>query len=413
MPKKRKSNSRRSPKHRPLLRKQGEHPSTARTQAPARPPSNNGMSQLPALAHAERPRKAAPLPERRPASPPAAPGATSDDVPSHSAPALYGVGATYWLDGDEPGARSAVHFFGTGLDGDNREQRFERRISVPDLPSGVGRASLTVAVRGIPAGRWHIRAQAVDGLGKPVGGPQYEDLETKLWPFVRGPGVRPFAWTTLVLLGVLLAIGVQGLLVSAEGLDPTAAGLSALAASLVGFLSAKVGFMVLHRVPPSQFATAGTMIQAFLLGAFGALVGFAWLLDLPVLRLLDLTTPGVFAAMALGRPGCWLGGCCAGRPTASRWGLWSSDRRIGVRRVPVQLIESALAATIAVGSLVLVLAGDQRPHGLVLALSASIYTLARQLLFPLRAQARRTTRGRVVTIAGASVATLASLALLL
>lgn len=414
MPKKRTSNSKRAPQNRPLPRKQVAHPPVARTPVPARPQPGNGTSQPSKPATFPRLDAPAPAPVHHPAPAEAAvPGGPVNDVQGDRAPAPYGVGPTYWIGGNDPEVPSAVHFLGTGVEGDSRGQRFERNASVPDLPPGVGRTSFTASVRDLPAGIWHIRAQGVDELGLPVGAPQHEDLSTRLWPFVRGPGVRPLAWSTLVLLGVVLALVMQVLLVRAHGLDARAAGLSAVAAAVVGFLSAKVGFMVLHRVPPSDFATAGTLIQAFLVGAFGALVGFTWLVDLPVLRLLDLTTPGVFAAMALARPGCWLGGCCAGRPTASRFGLWSSDRRIGVRRVPVQLMESALAGSIALASLALVLTADQRPYGVLLALSASAYTLSRQLLFPLRAEARRTSRGRIAAMAGASVAIAVSLALLL
>lgn len=409
MPKRRSSSSKRSPKKGAPPSKQAGRPAVVRTQVPP----GSGTPELRALAQEKQLTVRARAAARQPAPGPDAAGAPVEDVTAPGAPAMYGVGATYWLDGDQSRAPSSVHFLGTGLDGDGRGERFERRVPVPDLPAGVGRASLTSAVRELPAGRWHIQAQAVDVFGRPVGEPQYEDVQTKLWPFVRGPGVRPLAWSTLVLLGVILAVTIQALLVSANGLDARAAAFSAVAAAAIGFLTAKAGFMVVHRVPPSQFAAAGTLIQAFLVGAFGSLAGFAWFVDLPLLQLLDLTAPGVFAAMALARPGCWLGGCCAGRPTASRWGLWSSDRRIGVRRVPVQLMESALAAAVAGVLLLLVLAVDQRPYGVVLLLGVSTYTLGRQLLFPLRTEARRTSRGRILTMAGASVATAASLALLL
>jgi phosphatidylglycerol:prolipoprotein diacylglycerol transferase len=345
--------------------------------------------------------------------PAAAEPATPADAPhAPEEPAFYGVAPTYWLERSDVGTPAAVRFVGTALDGERPGRRFERTVPFPELPPHVGRNSLTVPVRNLAAGTWHVQAQGVDEQGQPVGVAQSEALSTRLYPFLRGPGVRPFAWPALVLLGVVLAVVTQVLLVRAEGLDAQPAGLSAVAAAVVGFLSAKAGFMAWHRVPPSKFASAGTMIQAFLVGAFGSLVGFAWLADLPVLRLLDLTTPGVFAAMALARPGCWLGGCCAGRPTVSRWGIWSSDRRVGVRRVPVQLMESALAAVIASVSLVLVLAVDQRSYGLVLTLSASLYTLGRQLLFPLRAEARRSPRGRLLVTAVAAVTTVASLGLL-
>jgi len=64
----------------------------------------------------------------------------------------------------------------------------------------------------------------------------------------------------------------------------------------------------------------------------------------------------VFVGMAIGRPGCFFAGCCSGRPTVSRWGLWSSDRRIGIRRIPIQLIEAAAALLIGVTALSLTLA---------------------------------------------------------
>jgi hypothetical protein len=63
-------------------------------------------------------------------------------------------------------------------------------------------------------------------------------------------------------------------------------------------------------------------------------------------------------------------------------------------------------------SLVLVLAVDERSYGLVLALSASLYTLGRQLLFPLRAEARRSSRGRPLVGAVAAVTATVSVGLL-
>ena len=344
----------------------------------------------------------------RPVSP--VPSQETDD--SGNEPAVHGVAATYWVQAGAPGAGAAIRFTGTAIDGEASGQRFERIIPVPALPAGAGRAAVTAKVQGLPGGTWRVIAQAVGENGQPVGAPQQEQVRSRLGPLVRGPGVRPLAWPALVALGVLLAVLVQAALVRSSGLDVTASVLSAVAAAVVGFVVAKAAYMVVHRVPLSGFAAAGTLIQAFLAGAFTALVGFAWLADLPVLRLLDLTTPGVFAAMALARPGCWLGGCCAGRVTASRWGLWSSDRRIAVRRVPVQLLESGLAAAVSLAALTLVVTSDPRPAGTVLALSAALYTLGRQALFPLRAEVRRTSRGRVSATAFAAAVAATSTLLL-
>ena len=58
------------------------------------------------------------------------------------------------------------------------------------------------------------------------------------------------------------------------------------------------------------------------------------------------------AAVAIGRLGCFVGGCCYGRQTSLPWGVNFGD---GLRRHPTQLYEAAFHATMA-----LVLAGMRR-----------------------------------------------------
>ena len=75
--------------------------------------------------------------------------------------------------------------------------------------------------------------------------------------------------------------------------------------------------------------------------------------------------------------------------------MWSSDRRVGTRRIPVQLLESAVAAVLGTVALVLVVAVEP-PGGTVLVGTVAAYTFARQVLFPLRTVPRDTTHGRAV-----------------
>lgn len=153
---------------------------------------------------------------------------------------------------------------------------------------------------------------------------------------------------------------------------------------------------------------AGTCIQGFLLGGFGTLAVGSLLAGPPVGVLLDATTPGVLFAMALARPGCFLGGCCAGRPTLSRWGLWSSDRRIGVRRIPVQLMEAAMAFAIGLATLAVFLTGPRPLPGALFVGAVAAYTLGRQLLFPFRREPRRTSAGRLLTLVAAGLVVVAA-----
>ena len=92
--------------------------------------------------------------------------------------------------------------------------------------------------------------------------------------------------------------------------------------------------------------------------------------------------PGLLLGLMVGRLGCLLGGCCAGRPTSSRWGVWSSDRSLGVRRVPVQLFESCLAGVAGALALTAIIGFGANAGGLIFVAGFAAYTAGRQVLFP-------------------------------
>jgi phosphatidylglycerol:prolipoprotein diacylglycerol transferase len=103
--------------------------------------------------------------------------------------------------------------------------------------------------------------------------------------------------------------------------------------------------------------------------------------------------------MTIDRFGCFFGGCRVGRPTASCFGLWSSDQRLGVRRIPIQLFESSLALCIAIPATLDMWATTPRPRGMVFIGTIAAYTLDRQLHFPLRDNPRKTAHGRRLAMA--------------
>jgi phosphatidylglycerol:prolipoprotein diacylglycerol transferase len=181
---------------------------------------------------------------------------------------------------------------------------------------------------------------------------------------------------------------------------------------VIGLAGARLYYMAEHPRRPRGLMkmTSGMCIQGFVLAAVGTVIVGALLVGLPMGRLLDVTAPGLLFGMAIGRIGCFFGGCCAGRPTASRWGLWSSDRRMGVRRIPTQLFESAMALLIGVVALLAMIAATPDPGGLVFAAGAAAYTFARQLLFPLRDLPRNTAYGRALTMAASGLVLVAAIA---
>jgi phosphatidylglycerol---prolipoprotein diacylglyceryl transferase len=75
-----------------------------------------------------------------------------------------------------------------------------------------------------------------------------------------------------------------------------------------------------------------------------------------------------------------------GRPTASRWGVWASDGRVGVRRIPTQLLESLASLALGAATLLLFLVHQPALPGALFVGAVAGYTLCRQLLLPFRAE---------------------------
>jgi phosphatidylglycerol:prolipoprotein diacylglycerol transferase len=210
---------------------------------------------------------------------------------------------------------------------------------------------------------------------------------------------RPVALAVLVVLLGRVGVGAGG---------PLAV---ALAASLAGAAGARGWYVMLERGKVSGLPVRGLCIQGFLAGAVLAGIPGLLLARIPAGTFFDAAAPGVFLAMAIGRQGCFFTGCCAGRPSRSRWGIWSSDGRIGARRLPAQQLESLACLLLAIAALAAFLRFGSAAGGAVFAGSLAAYTLARQGLLALRTQARRWALAQPVTVAAAAAALLADVLL--
>lgn len=325
-----------------------------------------------------------------------------------------GLAATYWFDAPESGAPAAVAVRFTGIRVGvkgmlKKGDRFERVERVEGIPAGSGRVAITTRRSGLNAGEWRVTAKPVEQSGFEATTPKAArsatrlptrtlTVRTRFAQLTYGPEVRLGSWPALVALGAVAAIVIQALLIARAGLSVgSILAVSAIATGL-GFVGGKAYYLILKRKHPREFLKAGACIQGFLIVALGVVGIAALVFGFPVGTVLDATAPGVFLGMAIGRPGCFLTGCCSGRPTGSRWGLPSSDRRVLTRRYPVQLIEACMALLIGGVALLVVLVVEPPIPGAVFAGALAAYTFGRQLLFPLRADSH-TRIGRVVTMA--------------
>ncbi len=229
-------------------------------------------------------------------------------------------------------------------------------------------------------------------------------LDTRLSPFVPVPGLLvPGTWGAVAIVGIAVALLTQLVVLSVVHAHLHGALVVSVPAVVGGSIGAKTWFMVLHR---RERRRDGWCVQGLVTGATAVAVALLIATGADVGVFLDATAPGLMFGLAVGRVGCLFSGCCIGRPTSSRWGMWCSDRTLGLRRVPTHLLESGLAA--AVGARAFVQGVEVGPrHGGLFLSALGTYTLVRQTLLRLRAERRTSVLGSPFTavIAAAGLAT--------
>jgi phosphatidylglycerol:prolipoprotein diacylglycerol transferase len=338
----------------------------------------------------------------------------------------------------EPEALVVTHSFDPGEDGEPYSATVHltgKRIGVVGRPTardsfvheetidgivpGSGPVSISSWVYGLEPGDWTVSADPIRATAQPTGrGPHKRgpvdsrSLQRAVWswrrwgvttapttpvatrwalpaPLARIPAVVPGSWPVLGALGIVVALSTQAAVLTHFEVPVAPALVGSMLAVLFGLIGAKVWYAVLHPGPWRQALLGGWAVDGFLLVSVPVAVDALVALDLPIGTFLDATAPGIFFAVAIGRIGCFLTGCCAGHMTRSRWGLWSSDRRIGARRVPAQLIESMAGLLIGSASAALLLGHVPPIHGVIFAVAFGIYLVVRQWLLRLRAERRQ------------------------
>lgn len=207
----------------------------------------------------------------------------------------------------------------------------------------------------------------------------------------------------------------------------------ALVVILAGWLSAKVahvlfearghelaggrvasGVVDLLREDPWHWARlfdAGHVFYGGVIGGVGVGLLFAWRSnETRLAALFDVAAPGIVVGIALGRVGCFFGGCCYGRETTLPWAVHfpAGHATHGVGVHPVQLYDVA----VAVALLVLLAVWRPAKDGLRFAAVAAVYAAARFCTEFVRADADRGFVGMLSTSQAISIIVFCVVALL-
>ena len=347
---------------------------------------------------------------------------------------------TYWFEPvphPEP-YPVTVRFSGRRVDVKGRlspRDRFSQDETIEKVVPGSGPISLTARIQIINPGEWVVTAHMLGSVHSAYGlrkqetvmptdvlsgsilrfwhtwAPSVESTEqvkTCLTPFAHVPGILPGMWGAMVTLGMAVALLLQFLVIARDHLVLGPWWVVSLGAILIGIIGAKVWYIVQYR---REHLINGWCIQGFVTCATLAAAILLVVLHIPFGVFLDVTAPGLLVAMAVGRIGCFFAGCCGGPPTASSFGLWSSDQRVGAHRIPTQLLELMLTGTLGLGVLVAVL-GRGPAGGAFFVGGLAAYTLVRQGILHLRAEPRRTRYGGQVTASLAALILIATVVFL-
>jgi phosphatidylglycerol---prolipoprotein diacylglyceryl transferase len=368
------------------------------------------------------------------------PAEESDDLPSWAAKAVEELlTPTYWLDPGEQGEpfSATIRFSGqrAGVTGKPQSgDTFSVDETVEGIMPGSGPVAITAEVRGVNRGDWTVTARPVGRVdsrpyrGYPAAGENPADAPRVPWPrhvavpadpgahlhtvrLLRSkvPGVIRFAYATLVSLGVLVGLGLEALLLNHGHYSLLRPMLYSVLAIVVGVIGGKAWYVAVHKARKFD----GWCIQGFVAGA-AVVVAAAALAGpgIPAGAYLAAAAPALLIGMSIGRLGCFWAGCCTGRPIAARWGIWSSDRRLGCRRAPAQLLEALAALVSGLAVLIVVLVEGLPRSGPVAVVGLAVYTLCRQAILGLRAEPRAWRYGRPVTAAVAAIALIVGVVLL-
>lgn len=169
---------------------------------------------------------------------------------------------------------------------------------------------------------------------------------------------------------------------------------SGIVGSRLAYVAANAAYYRAHPLEIVRIDQGGLIFYGGFLLACVALVVFARRRRVPVWHLADFAIPGLAIGHALGRIGCFLNGCCYGRPAGeSFFGIayppFCEPGKLfpGMPLYPVQLLESAGLALVWIA--LLVAYPRRRKDGAVFALYLLLYPPVRFLLEYLRGDERQ------------------------
>jgi phosphatidylglycerol:prolipoprotein diacylglycerol transferase len=167
------------------------------------------------------------------------------------------------------------------------------------------------------------------------------------------------SYTVMLYVGCVVGVYAGAAVAAMNGLPARDVALASVVLIVPALIGSRLLYVAQHaatyRGDPARIwrrSEGGSALFGGLLLALVVSVPLLRVLDLPFLAFWDAGAVTMAVGNAFTRVGCHLTGCCAGRPTAGRFGV-ELPNRAGVRqrRVPTQLLEAAWAAVVVLAAI--------------------------------------------------------------
>jgi phosphatidylglycerol---prolipoprotein diacylglyceryl transferase len=196
-------------------------------------------------------------------------------------------------------------------------------------------------------------------------------------------GATIHSYTVMLYVGLVAGIITAYRVAPLVGLNPARVWTASMILAVPALAGARLLFVAVNwevyaRAPQRiwRCAEGGASLYGGLLLALVVSVPLLPALNLAFWSFWDVAIMAMLIGMVFTRVGCFLNGCCGGRPTSSMIGITSADPQgITRRRIPAQLLESLLALVL-LGLVYLTL--PRRPFaGAVFLGVVTVYSIAR------------------------------------
>ena len=176
---------------------------------------------------------------------------------------------------------------------------------------------------------------------------------------IKTASVTIYSYPVMLYLGLTLGLLAQYYAADRIQLNPTRTIVATLVLLVPTLIGARLLFVLAHwsiyrRNPQRIWRSAEGG-----LAMYGGLI-LAVLLSIPLLAILeipwgafwDVASFTTLIAILVARVGCFLNGCCCGRPTSSRFAFYLPDQHgVWRRRIPTQLLEAAWTLIVLIGAI--------------------------------------------------------------